>query len=138
MAIEKAFYQEGIPYASGMTVGVGAPLDLRCVIEYPAQLAAIGRGNVYEGMPFFVKNVDGTNEPGFFILTGRPYDTEALLDDDGNITAIRSYVKADNSKIVTIYENSTMNDLEEAGFTYMKIGESSSSTKMVWVNLCEE
>ena len=134
MAIEKSFYQEGIPYASGMTVGVGSPLDLRCVLEYPAQLAAIGRGNVYEGMPFFIKNVDNTDKPGFFILTGRPFDTKEELDDYGNIISIVSYVKPDNSKIVRLYENCTMNDLEEAGFTYIKLSE---NTKPVWINLCE-
>ena len=63
-----------------------------------------------------------------------PFDTKEELDDDGNIISIVSYVKPDNSKIVRLYENCTMNDLEEAGFTYIKLSENNNP---VWINLCE-
>lgn len=136
MAISNSFYTEGVPYAAGMTVGVGAPLDLRCKFDIPAQLAVLGRGNVYEGMPFFIKNFDLHGNFGYFLLLARPYKTELNITD-GNIMSVSCWPDSNSEEPIIITEDSTMTDLKTAGYDFERIRFNEQETiKMNWLNLC--
>ncbi len=134
MAIENAFYKEGVPYASGLTVGVSAPIDLRCVINIPAQLAVIGAGNVYKGMPFFISNYDLGGNPGYFVLLRCPYKTENVVENE-QIIAVNCW-KTSASEPVQITEYSTIDDLWRAGFETKRIDNNEGGTaNHYWLDL---